>query len=78
MENTLGQWFSKCDPQINSITITWELVWNVNSWTPPVLLRALQRNRINKQDEYGINLSTKKFIIRNYLKQLWRQKTQGL
>jgi hypothetical protein len=26
MENTLGQWFSKCDPQINSITITWELV----------------------------------------------------
>lgn len=30
----LNQWFSKCSPQTNSISITWELVRNANSQTP--------------------------------------------
>lgn len=32
--NCLCQWFSKCSPQTNSISITWELVLNAYSWTP--------------------------------------------
>lgn len=30
---SLYQWFSKCGPGTSSIT--WELIWNANSWTPP-------------------------------------------
>ena len=29
------EWFSTCGPQTSSISITWELVKNSNSWVPP-------------------------------------------
>lgn len=35
------QWFSKCNPWTNCISITWEFMWRVSSQVPPQTLQGL-------------------------------------